>query len=196
MLFPIQSHWMDNQWHKQSSRTNSTFFFLQICVQCPHKTPLQQFNNYCSPSVIPSALPPPWLLVSSWQMCLKPLYAAAGVFGPHCRRVGCSDCLAGVHGLDRDNVVSLFPALLFDFMFSCRNCNASEIFTLLPALFDISHKGTAWQTNKWTVWLHTPSFLRKPGERQKHLGCVGQDLWFLGIHFPKNWHALELLVMH
>lgn len=59
--------------------------FLQICVQCPHKTPLQQFNNHCSPSMIPSALPPPWLLVSRWQICLKPLYAADGVVGPHCR---------------------------------------------------------------------------------------------------------------
>lgn len=48
--------------------------FLQICVQCPHKTPLQKCNNPYSPSGIPSALPPPWLLVSSLQICLKSLF--------------------------------------------------------------------------------------------------------------------------
>jgi len=120
-----------------SSRANEACFPTDLCPMSP-ETPLQQCNSHHSPPVTPSALPPPLLLVSNRCIRSKSLNAAV-VVGPCCRCVG---CMADVPGLGRSSVLGLSPLLLFYFIFYFRNHNVSKIFTLLPTLFDISHKGT------------------------------------------------------
>lgn len=95
-----------------SSRANKACCARGLCPMSP-ETPLQHCNHHNSPSVMPSALSPPWLLVSKWCISSKSLHAAVVVW-PRCRRVGCR---ADVHGLGRSDVVGLSPVLHFTSFF-------------------------------------------------------------------------------
>lgn len=142
---------------------------------------------------MPSALPPPLLLVSNRRICLKSLNAAV-VVGPCCRRVG---CMADAHGLGRSNVVGLSPVPLFYFIFYFRNHNVSEIFTLLPTLTFPAKALTDRQTNGRHGCIRLVP-LGNQARNRNILGALGEICGFLAFTSLKTdthwscWSCISL----